>query len=296
MPPVRCGRGHHGPEFWLVARGLAACSRGERGTRPGPRCSWGLPTRHGGAWFGGEWAAASGALVLPGERSLERPGLPHPASPLWGRVQPCPAPWHSLGTDPWRGSREPSLPPGTPVGQRTPPSLGPHAPDPVVHLGVGWDTMALPLPPGGQDRSAPLPGLLPTWPRNTPALRQKRLFPNDNEATAGWHRDCCIPSQSLGGWGLPPTAPGSWGSCLLPVLRLLQLPPGWSLALPGQLLLHSLPGRLGGRPPSLTLHSLCAGWAVLAIPRARACPLSPVAPLARAGVAIPGAGGPAHCC
>lgn len=222
-PPRALARGHHGPEFWPLAQGQAACSQGERGTRPGPCCSRGLPTGHGGAWFGGEQEAASRALVLPGERSLERLGLPHPASPLRGRVQPCPAHLRSLSTDPWHDGREPSLPPGTPAGQRTPPLLGPDTPDPTAHLGVGWDTPQLslclpwgragvhppagPLPaPPGPDSLGPSPGIPLSCGRSV-RFHMKTKLGKGGTRTAG--------SSPWRGCGFPRAAAGSRGSCLL---------------------------------------------------------------------------------
>lgn len=210
-------------DLWPLARGRAACSRGERGTQPGPCCSRGPPAGHGGAWFVGEpWSCL-------GRGAWRGWGSPVPRLPFGAESSPAQLVCAPLARTPGTTA---GSPPCTSAGQRTPPSQGLRTPDPTAHLGGVGHPTALPLPPLGQDGSAPpSPVLLPAHPaqcpgarpRSTPALRQKRSFPNEDEATA----DGRVPSLSLEGLWVP--ARCGWQPGLLPslpALGLLRLPPG----------------------------------------------------------------------
>lgn len=218
----------------------------------------------GGPGLGGEWEGSSGALVLPGERSPEWPGLLCPVSPPWGRAQPCPAHPCSLSTDPRHDSREPSLPPGT-LGGAADPSLAGHlCPRPHRMPWVGWNTpqLSLCLPWDRMGACPPAPGLLCGAPHSlgpSPGIplpcgrsvrfQMKTKLWRDGTRTAG------SPPWPGGACGFPAPAAGSRGSCLLSQLwgcSVSLLADPWCF--PGSCSCTPSPAELGAAPPPPASH------------------------------------------
>lgn len=141
-----------------VVWGRATCSRSEQGTRPGPCCSWALPTGHGGAWFGG----GSGRLQAGPWSCLGRGAWrgwvsPVPCLPLGAEPSPAQLIHAPLAQTPSTMAGSPPCLLAPWGGQQTPPLLGTCAPDPTACLGWGGTLHSSPSasPGTGQERAPP---------------------------------------------------------------------------------------------------------------------------------------------
>lgn len=106
--------------------------------------------------MGGEWEASSGALVLPGERTPERLGLPCSVSPPWAEPSPAQLIHAPLAQTPSTMAGSPPCLLAPWGGQQTPPLLGSCAPDPTACLGWGGTLHSFPsASPGTGPECAP---------------------------------------------------------------------------------------------------------------------------------------------